>query len=177
MSLPPLSQYADDTSVLVTFNAAITATFDVYDLYERGSGAKLNLWKCNGLWLGSWNGRTYTPVVIEWSSVKFYFLGVFLGLFATEEDNWRPSISADQNVLSSWRQRSLSFRGKALVINALALSRIWYVALVVHMPSWVLRELDGSVFQFFIMVGRILLPVKSLPNHPRVVAFLSLMFS
>lgn len=33
VSLPPLSQYADDTSVVV-----ITATFDVYDLYEQGSG-------------------------------------------------------------------------------------------------------------------------------------------
>ena len=51
--LPPLSQYADDTSVVAVSNAAITATFDVYDLYERGSGAKLNLSKCKGLWLGS----------------------------------------------------------------------------------------------------------------------------
>ena len=49
MSLPPLSQYADDTSVVVTSTAAITATFDVYGLYERGSGAKLNLSKCKGL--------------------------------------------------------------------------------------------------------------------------------
>ena len=43
----------------------------------------------------------------------------------------------------------MSFRGKALVINALALLRIWYVASVVHIPSWVLRELNHSVFQFF----------------------------
>ena len=48
MSLPPLSQYADDTSVVVRSNAAITATFEVYDLYERGSGAKLNLSKYKG---------------------------------------------------------------------------------------------------------------------------------
>ena len=150
VSLPPLSQYADDTSVVVTSNAAITATFDVYGLYERGSGVKLNLSKCKGLWLGSWNGRTDAPVVIEWSSVKVKVIGVFLGPFATEEDNWRPRITAVQNVLSSWRQRSLSFRGKALVINALALSRIWYVASVVHMSSWVLRELNHSVFQRFL---------------------------
>ena len=120
MSLPPLSQHADDTSVVATSNAAITATFDVYDLYERGSEAKLNLSKCKGLWLGSWNGRTDAPVVIEWSSVKVKVLGVFLDPFATEEDNWRPRITAVQNGLSSWRQRSLCFRGKALVINALA---------------------------------------------------------
>ena len=149
VSLLPLSQYADDTSVVAVSNAAITATFDIYDLYERGSGAKLNLLKCKGLWLGSWNGWTDAPVAIEWCSGKIKVLGVFLGPFASEEDNWRPRISAVQNVLSSWCQRSLSFRGKALVINALALSRIWYVASVVHMPSWVLRELNHSVFQFF----------------------------
>ena len=89
-------------------------------------------------------------MVIEWSSVKVKVLGVFLGPFATEEDNWRPRITAVQNVLSSWRQRSLSFREKALVINALALSRIWFVASVVHMSSWVLLELNRSVFHFFL---------------------------
>ena len=147
--LPRLSQCADDTSVVVTSDDAITATFDVYDLYERGSGAKLNLAKYKGLWLGAWNGRTDAPVAIEWGSVKVKILGVFLGPFASEEDNWRPRITAVRNVLSSWRQRSLSYRGKALVINALALSRIWYVASVIHMPQWVLGELNKAVFNFF----------------------------
>ena len=44
-----------------------------------------------------------------------------------EEANWRPRIAAVENVLSSWRQRAMSFRGRALVIGSLALSRIWYV--------------------------------------------------
>ena len=128
LPLPPLSQYTDDTSVVVTSDRAIVATFEVYDLYQRGSGAKLNLSKCKGLWLGSWNGRTDCPVAIEWGSVKLKILGVFLAPLVTPEDNWRPRISAVEHVLLSWRQRSLSFRGKALIINALALSRIWYVA-------------------------------------------------
>ena len=38
---------------------------------------------------------------------------------------------------------------KLLMINALALSRIWYVASLIHMPSWVLRELSVLVFSFF----------------------------
>ena len=36
--LPPLSQYADDTSVVVTSDRAIVATFEVHDLYQRGQG-------------------------------------------------------------------------------------------------------------------------------------------
>lgn len=90
-----------------------------------------------------------SPVAIEWSSAKVKILGVFLGPFVSEEDNWRPRITAVENVMSSWRQRSSSYRGKALVINALALSRIWYVASVIHMPQWVLRELNKLVFNFF----------------------------
>lgn len=38
---------------------------------------------------------------------------------------------------------------KALVINALAHSRIWYVPLLIHVPPWVLRELNSLVFTFF----------------------------
>ena len=128
---------------------AIVATFEVYDLYQQGSGAKLNLSKCKGLWLGSWNGRLDRPVAIEWGSVKLKVLGVFLGPLATPEDNWRPRISAVEHALLSWRQRSLSFRGKALIVNALALSRVWYVASLVFMPPFVLRELNQLVFKFF----------------------------
>ena len=58
-----------------------------------------------------------------------------------EEDNWLPRIDVVDRVLKSWRSHVLFFRGKALVINALALSRIWYVASLIHMPAWVLKEL------------------------------------
>ena len=100
--LPHLSQYADDTSIVVSSDRAIVATF-VYDLYQLESGANLNLSKCKGLWLGSWNGITDCPVAIEWQSVKLKVLGVFLGPLATPEDNWWPRISAVEHVLPSWR--------------------------------------------------------------------------
>ena len=52
--LPVLSQYADDTSVIVTSNAVIVVAFATYKTFERGSCLKLNLGKCKGLWLGGW---------------------------------------------------------------------------------------------------------------------------
>ena len=147
--LPCLSQYADDTSVIASSDQAIVSVFDTYDLYERGSGSQLNLSKSKGLWLGPWNGRSDSPVAIDWSSMKIKVLRVFLGPLDLEEDNWRPRLSAVENVLLSWHQCALSFRGKAHVINALALSRIWYVASLIHMLSWVLRELNSLLFKFF----------------------------
>ena len=35
------------------------------------------------------------------------------------------------------------------MINALALSRVWYVASLIHMPAWVLKELSFLAFSFF----------------------------
>ena len=78
-SLPVISAYADDTTLVVSSVPSILAVFDVYSLYERGSGAKLNYGKCEGLLLGCWNGRTDSPVNITWSSVKVKVLGVLSG--------------------------------------------------------------------------------------------------
>ena len=147
--LSPVSQYADDTSLIASSDDAILACFETYSLFERGSGAKLNQSKSKGLWLGSWSDRSDPPINLEWSSVKIKVLGVFLGPGNLEEDNWLPRLVAVENVLSSWRQRVLSFKGRALVINALALSRIWYVSSLIHMPAWVLSKLCSLVFTFF----------------------------
>ena len=147
--LPVLSLYADDTSVISTSDSSTCAVFDTYSKFEMGTGSKLNLDKCEGLWLGSWRDRTDSPVPIQWTSVKIKVLGVFIGNGDLVEANWRPRIAAVEKCLSSWRSRSLSFSGKALVVNALALSRIWYVASLVHMPPRILAELETLVFKFF----------------------------
>ena len=120
----PISQYADDTSLILTSDDAIKTSFEVYFLFEKASGSKLNQSKSKGLWLGGWSGCTDPPVALDWNSTKLKVLGVFIGVGNLEEDNWQSHITTIDNVLKSWRSHSLSFRGKSLVINALALSQI-----------------------------------------------------
>ena len=74
---------------------------------------------------------------------------IIIGIGDLAEANWRPHIDAVVNVLSSWRQHILSFWGRSLVINALALARVRYIASLIHMPPWVLKELYSLVFDFF----------------------------
>lgn len=147
--LSPISQYADDPSLICTLDDSIKAVFETYALFEKASGAKLNQSKSKGLWLGSWSGRSDPPVPLDWTSVKIEVLGVFIGVGNLEEANWRPLIDTVDRVLKSWRSHVLSLRGKALVINALALSHVWYVASLIHMPAWVLKELSFLAFPFF----------------------------
>ena len=144
-----ISQYADDTSLVVCSDHAIRACCEVYDVYERGSGSKLNLSKSKGLWLGPWANCSDPPVTLDWLSVKIKVLGVFLGPGNLDDVNWKPRIATVENTLSSWRQRILSFCGRALVINALALSQVWYATSLIHMPPWVLGELLRLLFSFF----------------------------
>ena len=144
-----VSQYADDTFLVVTFTHAIKADFDTYAVFASVSGSCLNQVKFKGLWLGSWCGPVDTPVRLDWTSETLKKLGIFFGSGDVKEMNWRPRIVAVKNVLNSWRQGGLSFRGKALIVNGLALARIWYVASLIHLPVWTLRELTSLVFSFF----------------------------
>ena len=132
-----MSLYADDTSVISTSDVSTVAVFDTYSRFEAGTGAKLNLDKCEGLWLGPWKNRLDSPVPIAWTSDKIKVLGVHLGNGDLEECNWRPRIDAVERCLNSWRSRHLSYGGKAIIVNALALSRVWYVASLIPMPQWV----------------------------------------
>ena len=63
--------------------------------------------------------------------------------------NWRPRIDAVQKCFNFWRHRSLSYGGRVLVSNALTLSCIWYAASLFSTPSWVWRELNTALLNFF----------------------------
>ena len=59
-------------------------------------------------------------------------------------ENWTARIESLLKVLSSWSQRSLSYNGKALVSNALALSGLWYVASLLPLTPWALKEINKT---------------------------------
>ena len=99
--------------------------------------------------MGGWRDRVDPPIALQWSSAWVKVLGVYVGSVDLEEENWRPRIEAATNCLDTWRHRKLSFRGRAVVINALTLSRIWYVAALIHVPQWAVREIIALIFPFF----------------------------
>ena len=68
LRLPNSLYHMPDDTIISTSNAATRATFQTYALFEKGSGAKLNIHKCEGLWLGAWRSRLDAPVPIQWTS-------------------------------------------------------------------------------------------------------------
>ena len=146
-----LSQYADDTTLLLTDDDSITEAFKTFDLYERASGAKINKSKCKGLFCGAFSERTDQPYNFEWFTdyIPDKILGQFLGNVDCTTLNWRNKIDNIKNIIDAWRHRDLSMKGKALVINGLLTSTIWYNVTSLPVPQWVIQQLETIIYDFF----------------------------
>ncbi|KAI8486240.1 hypothetical protein Bbelb_359560 [Branchiostoma belcheri] len=144
-----MSLYADDNSAFPTSDKTIVRLFDLVDLYNRGSGSRLNLDKCEGLWLGKWRHRPDSPVNIQWTSGSIRLLGGTFGNIDMPVTNWREGKRKFVETLQVWGTRSLSFTGRVTVANALAAAKLWYIASVFIPPDSVIKEIETALFHFF----------------------------
>lgn len=146
-----LSQYADDTTMLLTDEQSIDEAFNTFDLYERASGAKINKGKCKGLWCGAYAQRTDQLYNFEWFNdfIPDKILGQFIGNVDCSRLNWDIKIQKIENITAAWRHRELSFKGKALVINGLLTSTLWYNATTLPVPPWAITKIEQIIYNFF----------------------------
>ena len=146
-----LSQFADDTTLLLTDDQSIDEAFMTFDLYERASGAKINKGKCKGLWCGAFAQRTDQLHDFEWFNdyIPDKILGQFVGNVDCTQLNWETKIQKINNIIAAWRHRELSFKGRALVINGLLTSTLWYNATSLPVPSWAITQIEQAIYNFF----------------------------
>ncbi|KAK2552210.1 Transposon TX1 uncharacterized 149 kDa protein [Acropora cervicornis] len=143
-----LTQFADDTTLLLVNDDSIAEAFKTFDLYERASGAKINKHKCKGLWCGSFASRLDQPFGFEWFNdyIPDKVLGQFIGNVDCSRLNWETKIN---NIIDAWCHRDLSFKGRALVINALLTSTLWYNATSLSVPAWASARTEQIIYRFF----------------------------
>ena len=145
--------YADDTTVAATTVAATTdgcieETFHIYDLYERASDARLNRGKSKGMWAGSWKDCADTRHGIQWIK-DLPLLGATFNVGDYTKAMWEPAVSKLESRLAAWSGRKLSFQGKSVIINTLALSQIWHLCHVFPVPKWAAKRINTAVWTFF----------------------------
>ena len=144
-----ISQYADDATSILKSEKSLCHLLRVVHKYELGSGAKLNTTKSEAMWLGRWRTNGDSPFGLKWVN-KMRILGVFFsnGLVCVDDDNWREKLNKLSSVLGLWKQRDLSFIGRAMIVNVLGASRLWHVAKVIPPPSWVHDNFKSIVWPF-----------------------------
>ena len=144
-----IAQYADDATLFVKTEFSLCRLLQVVERYERGSGAKLNTSKSEAMWLGRWRCNGASPFGLNWVS-KLRILGIYFsnGLVSVESENWRTKLDKLELVLNLWKQRELSFLGRALIINVLGVSRFYHIAKIISPPNWVCERLYRLVWSF-----------------------------
>ena len=83
--------YADDTATVLKDPRSLSNLFSCVNVYERGTGAKLNRTKTEAMWLGAWRCRSDEPLGLTWVK-KMKILGVVFGNIPTEHFNWQPKL-------------------------------------------------------------------------------------
>ena len=82
-----VSQYADDTTLILANNYSITRCFHIVNIFEKGSGSRLNTTKTEGLWISRSAGRQTGPANITWVTDKLKILGLYFGHAKLEHAN------------------------------------------------------------------------------------------
>ena len=142
-------QYADDTTLLLQVNQSLLTMENHIANYEKASGAKINKVKSEGLWLGSLKNRLDSPLGFNWKKKSLKILGLYFGTEDTNKLHWEPKVSKFIKTLDLWKSRDFTFGGKAVVVNHLASSALWYTASVFPLPHWAVKQLNEKLWHFF----------------------------
>ncbi len=143
-----ITQYADDTTIILQGEHSIKSPFDCVQDFEMASGAKINKGKSNGIWLGRYKNRSDNPYNLKWGREALKILGVFHGPILKEKETWDPRVNKFIKTLDLWTSRDLSLRGRAVVANQLASSVFWYTAAIYPLPQWALKKINDKLWKF-----------------------------
>lgn len=157
-----LFQHADDTTFTLANKSSIENVFDEFDNYSLASGSKININKSEVLCIGSGDitGNDSSKFGIKECENVIQVLGVFLGKNQKicDDLNWTDKTTNIKKTLNMWKQRHLTIQGRATVISALLLSKLWYTLMVEPMPECVLKCIKTDMLQYLWMK-------KSYPVH------------
>ena len=71
---------------------------------------------------------------------QFFLQEVYFGTSNAEHANWIDRVTKLEKRLNLWKSRTLSLKGKSLIINSIGASGLWYTATVLPIPDWVVTR-------------------------------------
>jgi exonuclease III len=140
--------FADDVAITVTDESSVRKILVLTECFESASGSKLNRDKSFGIWLGKWVDRETSLCNLSFSRDTQKFYGVLLERGHISDRNWTKILDRFNTVLNSFVSWDKTIRGRAVIANAMACSKLWYVGSSVSCPSDKLKDFTKSLFDF-----------------------------
>ena len=149
-----LSAYADDTLCYLDGSVnSCRALFDDLGTFAKYSGLKPNIKKTQAFWVGK-DADTKEPICSEfnmkWTN-KLQVLGItFSNVNAhSVTENFENKLTRMKTIIASWNRRSLSLKGKIIIIKTLLLPLLTHVFTALpRPPNEFMKKLKTIFFQF-----------------------------
>ena len=146
-----LTQYADDTTLLLSNIDSISKAIKTINQFCKVSGSRLNINKTEGIWLGPYkllniekhHGVTFTNEPVR-------CLGLYIGHDeqGCETKNWVNKIQKLQTTIQRWQSRKLTLYGKILIIKTVAISQLIFNLTVLTIPTKYITQINKIIYNF-----------------------------
>ena len=140
-------QYVDDSNTMLKNYKYIDRFLEITDRFEKVSGSKTNVDKTVALTVKNELNRRIKGIKITTGPEKV--LGIAMG---KSSDNfaefWESKLLRLKGKLDIWRQRDLSFEGKALLIKSLAISQLLYAIEMKCVDKKIIQRAEKMIFDF-----------------------------
>ena len=112
---------------------------------------RLILKKTECILLGSLKENFHNTYNIRVNTTCFKCLGIYLGHDKDEcyKRNWENTMKDMEKLFESWKKRKLTIFGKCEIINTLAISKLIYIASILHLPPPnFIKDVNKLIYSF-----------------------------
>ena len=144
-----LIAYADDISFFTNGGQELNEIFTEFERYGKISGATLNMAKTEILQIGNHRPNKITNEYQVYIKQQVKILGLIFSRQGYTETNYKNIIEKIRKKADWWKTRQVSLYGKALVINSILLSQLWFAArILTNMSAKTKQTIVQIIFQF-----------------------------
>ncbi|XP_051783561.1 uncharacterized protein LOC127527764 [Erpetoichthys calabaricus] len=140
-----LFAYMDDITVLIRDAWSVKQIIEHTESFCRASGSNLNLKKCECRIWGKWKEEPKEKIRL---TDKVKVLGITFGDVNTEKEEWKGMLNQINQKIGFWSLRHLTMEGKILLVKAIILPKLSYLATVFYPPKKILKRILRTCFVF-----------------------------
>ena len=145
-----ITQYADDTTVLVRDLDAVSQLLKLLHNFKNISGLEVNKHKTEAMWLGSWRNRSEKPFGFKWPHNSIYALGVHFSYdpVLANKLNFEEKVYNLEQTLHSWKRRNLTLIGRINIVKTLGLAKLIYSTSLLTISKPLIDAINKIIFRF-----------------------------
>lgn len=152
-----ISQYADDATFFLRDVPSLEHLLDLLAVFSLFSGLLINVHKSHLLLLGNFKDPPSSVRGIQ-SVAHVKILGMIYKTHMQEDEHYelnsKTRILKIKKICETWINRSLSMKGKVVLINSLMLSILQYPSSTTFTPTRVLFEVKRLITDFLLNNSR-----------------------